>query len=585
MSWPYLLGKTPSIVTSRLTGLVLQSGTLLAIASLLKPREVFGPAGAALLIASIYLGAQSSADFVHYSSELVSLALLSGVAAILTGIQSSRPAPWRWGLCGVLVACLPLAKLQSSVLAALLGSVCLARLAIEAWRSRAAVANAIAFTIGICMPIVALVLPPFWVGEGQAVIEGYVLLGAGYAGMRSLTLFQVFGFYIGLMAQLFLCTLAFRSRAHSRETRRDLYWLAVGLWPALFLTVWLPGRNFAHYCQYFVVGLPLAIGLAERALPRPAGRPPWIVNASALTAVIVSGLGVQGLAVQAWKAHEDVKLNDRFATTAGVSSRDLYAWTGATDRDSLLMWGWEPQLTAYAGLKSADRAAHAEYMIRANRGREYFRSRLIRDIKDNLPALVLDTVKPGYFFENDPGFDWKRSGLDSFPALNALVRDRYERISGATGCASLYLRDDLVPAWRSAEVELSSSIPQLVTGAMSEKCGEWWAPEPYKGAVALLSPARAEPLSEVWILASRGGRDRDRGTTSVRLTFVTPGGDREQRLVRLLDYPRWTVVQCTKNDAVAQIEVESLTFVGSGPAIAGVKAFRPSRVPHEKRTF
>ena len=45
-------------------------------------------------------------------------------------------------------------------------------------------------------------------------------------------------------------------------------------------------------------------------------------------------------------------------------------------------------------------------------------------------------------------------------------------------------------------------------------------------------------------------------------------------LVRLHDYPDWTVVAPPDSGPIARIEIESLDFVGKGPAIAAVKAFR-----------
>ena len=47
-----------------------------------------------------------------------------------------------------------------------------------------------------------------------------------------------------------------------------------------------------------------------------------------------------------------------------------------------------------------------------------------------------------------------------------------------------------------------------------------------------------------------------------------------EKVVRLHDYPDWTVVAPPDSGPIARIEIESLDFVGKGPAIAAVKAFR-----------
>ncbi len=51
-------------------------------------------------------------------------------------------------------------------------------------------------------------------------------------------------------------------------------------------------------------------------------------------------------------------------------------------------------------------------------------------------------------------------------------------------------------------------------------------------------------------------------------------GSQSEKVVRLHDYPDWTVVAPPDSGSIARIEIESLDFVGKGPAIAAVKAFR-----------
>ena len=62
---------------------------------------------------------------------------------------------------------------------------------------------------------------------------------------------------------------------------------------------------------------------------------------------------------------------------------------------------------------------------------------------------------------------------------------------------------------------------------------------------------------------------RERGSR-----FISASGGRGQKIVRLHDYPDWTVVAPPDSGPIARIEIESLDFVGKGPAIAAVKAFR-----------
>ena len=174
------------------------------------------------------------------------------------------------------------------------------------------------------------------------------------------------------------------------------------------------------------------------------------------------------------------------------------------------MWGWEPELTAYAGLRSADRASIGEYLIRPNNGRAYFRDRLLKDLPRTNPAIVIDAVREPYYFNNYVDYVPKTANLRSFPELYSIVSGDYDQVSGDDRCAAIYLRRDKAAALRAAEIPLQSSVPALVTSAGTEKCGDWWAPEsPNATAELTVEPARS--ITELWILASRGGVG-ERGT-------------------------------------------------------------------------
>ena len=117
---------------------------------------------------------------------------------------------------------------------------------------------------------------------------------------------------------------------------------------------------------------------------------------------------------------------------------------------------------------------------------------------------MIDAAREGYFFNNDPNYKPEAATLESFPELYAIVSRDYEQIAGNERCAAIYLRRDKVAALRAAEIPLQSSPPVLVTSSGTEKCGDWWAPEP-PNATAELTVEPAQPVAELWVLASGGG--------------------------------------------------------------------------------
>jgi hypothetical protein len=257
-------------------------------------------------------------------------------------------------------------------------------------------------------------------------------------------------------------------------------------------------------------------------------------------------------------------------------ARSLFDWTGANRQDSILMWGWQPELTAYSGLRPAGRAAHTEYLIRPNPGRDYFRERLLRDIAIAEPLLVVDSVRPGYFFANYNDFSPATSSITSFPSLSDIVQRDYEAIGRRTDCAGVYLRRDKAAAWHRAEITLDSDASALVDNSITERCHDWWAPEGAGETTVTVHLRKPEPVEEVWLLASRGGEKRDRGTTRVHVDFVDDDGTRTSEEVDLFDYPRWTVVWPRHGGRMQDIVITTRAHVGSGAALNEVKAFRVS---------
>ena len=571
ISWPYLFGFAPSIFTSRLTGLLLQSGALLGVAKLIRPADVFGFGTAAVLTMATFLALSTNVNYLHYSSEALSLVLIVLFCIVFIKLDGAPQSAWRWALCGLIATSLPLAKMQSAPFCLLFHAACAGRLLFDLRRGRASWGQAFAYMAGGVLPALVLIAPLFLVGEQQAVLTGYFGLAYGYHGTRAFYIFRKIMPLILVMAGLMAAILARRSDFN--RARWDVLFLSLGLWLATFLSMWLPGRNFFHYRLYAFVALPLAVVLAQNSLPLVPGKPRALIPLLApVAALIIFMLPARQRAVAT------AALESAFASGGAADrSRPLLAWAGVTPKDSLLMWGWEPGLTAYAGLKPADRASHAEYLIRPNSGRDYFRDRLLRDLgRDGKPALVLDTVRPGYIFNNYPDYKPETSDLRSFPSLYDIVLANYDQIGGVANanCPAVYLRRDLVDAWRSVEIPLRGSAAALVDGSITENCGDWWTPDKAADTAPDLFLDQPEPVRELWILASRGGPTRDRGTTRVKVRFTTPTGDQIEEVAHLFDYPLWTVISNPDGRAISHITIDTLDYVGAGPALNEVKAFR-----------
>jgi hypothetical protein len=588
ISWPILFGRIPTIATSRLTGFVFESLCFLGMASILRREEIFSLGSAAILSAVVSTTFPADPNYMFYSSEIVSLTLIVGASALLAFAPDTFSAGPRLAFCGFLASCLPFAKIQSAPFFVLLHSVCLMRLVLGVRLARVNATDILGYILASVLPALLLVGPLFLVGEQDAFFKGYLGLASGYGGQRSMDLFRpALRFTLVMATLLITISLRYWDREVREHSRPDLLVLSWGLWPAVFLAIWLPGRTFLHYFLFALFCLPLTVLLAQRSMPSLTARASLVrlltFIAIPLLALTPSNPFREGGMRAAIRA---ARMDMAFAPgNFELKPRPLLAWTGAVPgRDTMFVWGWEPELTAYALMSSADRAAEAEYLIRPNNERDYFRSRLLKDLARSNPAIVIDAVRPGAFFSNYPELaDPSKSALKSFPELDAMVKRDYELVAGDDSrCPAIYLRRDKANALRSVEIPLRSSIPTLVQGPGTEECGDWWAPDSAL-ETAEITVEPPQPIGELWILASRGGAARvtytipdRRGSPRLRVTFVALGGARSERVVQLYDYPNWTVVTPPTPGLTSKIEIETLEFVGKGPALAWVKAFKAS---------
>ncbi len=580
IAWPILFGLTPTVLTSRLTAFVIQSLTLLGMTTFLRRGEAASPGTAALVAAAAWVALETHAMVLGYESETLPVALMVIFCAVYAGLRADAPPGPRLAVCGLIAVALPFAKMQAAPFALVFQAVCLFRLATD-WRAgRAGAADVALWLAGGGAPLVLLVAPLFLVGEQDAFLKGYLGLTASYRGVEPLNLFRNASGTIAVMAVLW-AAVVIRRRAPSirRQARLDLLLLSAGLWPAALFAVWKPGHNFYHYLLFAVFGLSLSVLLAQYAFP--VARPRLSIGLRIASGVVLVGLSSAGFLRAEFVRHAsplDLYRKgalDRAFPAPGRNARPLFAWTGAEAPETMLSWGYEPEYTAFSGMKSAERAAEGEYEIRPNAGRDYFRARLLRDLARSNPALVLDAGRRDYSFTDlYPDFDprTERWDIASFPALEQFVAANYDLVAGGGRCAGLYLRKDKAAALRAAEVPLRSAVPALTDGPATERCDDWWAPD-RSDATAVLEPTTPAPVKEVWVLSSRGGKARRRGTTRAALAFVGASGIRAERAAPLYEYPNWTVIEAPDVGPLARIEVRSLAAVGEGPALAGVRAF------------
>ncbi len=116
--------------------------------------------------------------------------------------------------------------------------------------------------------------------------------------------------------------------------------------------------------------------------------------------------------------------------------------------------------------------------------------------------------------------------------------------------------------------------PDLADDKVAERADDWLDFD--ASAPIDLRLNAPEPIQEIWVLASRGGPGRQRGSTRIALDLQTADGVRHID-VALFGYPGWTVIPVDNVAPVISFKVTSTESVGAGPALNEIKAFRTRR--------
>ncbi len=444
--WPlHFLGLPFDYFSARLTGLLLVWLALLACHRLLAAWST--PAVAALLIlpGAVFFAAATDWDFVHYSSEHTSLALMA-LAAL--GLLSPPQTSQRLGWAGAFAAgLLPWAKLQSLPLAAALvgwklWTIASGRETSSRDRQRQAAGLLLAAAIPSLMVMAAVTIT----GQLEPFVRGYILQNIHYVGDQ-VPLTTVIGSLVELSmhtghfpaylgGSLVIIALAGALGIKIRR-RPDHFFISSGLLTAAAVVgVITPGRDFLHYLLLIPLPLTLWMGATVGAWWLEPGR--TRIRRGVTAAVLTLGV-LPPLAFRMTQPAPAMvgRLTDDWRWPHSLPGAVVRAYSGPDD--PLAVWGWDASFYVESGRPQATRDAHTQWSMVPSPQRDHHRQRYLDDFKQSEPLFFIDAVGPGQEFYPDRS----RDGHESFPALATHVRDHYELLFDP-GTVRIYRRTDSV---------------------------------------------------------------------------------------------------------------------------------------------
>lgn len=448
---PRLLGGEIDWTSIRFMGLVCVFGTVGFTYGALRELggEALGRAGA-LPLAFFYMFVVSF-SLLHYSSEHFPVMLTSGGIFFAAKLAYAEGLRLRWLVAaGACFGAIPFSKLQPAPLGGLGGLFLLAVVLDRTRHERKVRGRALGIwaAAGLCVPGVML----FLALAGGALGDFFT----SYVGM--LTTFKEKGHPASAISGLLRsdqqasalaigCFLAggvmivMNSMRQGRvlwSFRRPLIWVLVYLGMAVFCVMW-SGKNFPHYFLFWAHPLALCLGVlaAEtsgcvvRGAPSPGGeeqtaagrnRMAWLCIAPVLAAQLTQLYDVAPAHphIGRIKAYLEVE-QDRVV-------QGILQMAGPEDR--MTIWGMTPSYHVDTGIPPGTRDAIAQMQILPTSKLSYYRERFLRDFKESMPKVFVDTDSPYLMMTGGSYVPYKelpQHGHEAFPELAALIRDRYTK--------------------------------------------------------------------------------------------------------------------------------------------------------------
>jgi hypothetical protein len=596
LMWPFLFGRDTGFAVAHMTAIALLAVTWLCLMSALRsaPREVRVFLGGATVL---FLGATSIFDFLEFSSELVPCALIMFAAATAFAAADERVPLARTLAAGFCLGAVPFAKLQALPLAATIGLVLLAQTSrSRSWRA------ALLLAASSCLPAARILTPlaaagglyDFWMsyiannfeyskeGWGKLAPTGPVPAQI-VALMKIVHPREIMAYLSGLIGLYAVCAVLIFVRPRFRAgswrltvSRPDVVRCSLGalILVAGVLTAALPARPFPHYAYFMIwpatlfAGSFWALARAKEPLFGGAQHLTW-----ALGVLLVTGNAVvaaSGARADLWRRIGG--LNDPAATfhAEGLlpASPDM--------RGQLLVWGWASQLYVWSGWAPTTRDAITYSQIWPTPTRDYYRGRMMADLRKDPPDYVIDAVVPGSF-----GFELlQMAGIASFPDLAQFVSEKYTPVSQAgpgTSCPHVYARSEVAAelALRYvAPVRLSvpaGSVP--ADAAAFETCLDLTAPAGGTDEITL-DLGQPQEISAVEIVNTPGSLSVVATRFKATVRAFAHGLPTMEKTVVAPPYPR-PVIVATGGVVADKIEIAVEGPSETGGALTHIRLVRP----------
>jgi hypothetical protein len=434
LTLPALFGAPLGFFSARVTGLCLIAGAVCALYYAVK--WIYGTTVARLSITPpvLLLSLTKTLDFVHYSSEHLSIFLTTvALAAAVFLASGTGSKAYRLIACAIGGLCLgstPFAKLQASPMAlAVLVSFAAALFISRPQPQVNRKLEVFALVAALFAVPVAILICLCVTGTLRDAIIPYYSMAVDYIGSRpplGISYFFVSAedytiFLVGSLVVILAAGGALYSRIHLDRISLWATLSSILLTLAAIFAIYQAHRPFPHYLLFSIVPVSFCVanvlGLG-RYLVAQTGR-------GTLARILFVMLFLIPLGIATLESANDFNPQAIIPKRGPVTAILRYAKPG----DRLVVWGWKPEYYVQTNTIMSTRDHSIERLLIQTPYREYFRERFLSDLRAHPPRVFVDAVAPGAFAY----YDRALHGIESFPAVEAFVREHYteqEEVAG-----------------------------------------------------------------------------------------------------------------------------------------------------------
>jgi hypothetical protein len=452
---PGLVGLPYDFITARLMACLL---VLVNLYFFYKTARLWaGDASArlTLLSAVFVVGMTYNADFLHYSSELLAVALLSAGSYLYARqtTQLNSPPLWLLLVLGFVLGMVPFAKLQGVPAGITTGVFA----ALDLWqRPGSTIQQRAGRTLALIVG--GILFPSLFLGAVAASgkLSDFLAfyIGGNLSYQFGNTLLQRTGTslmafrrhsdeFLGLVLLTGLISVGAIWRAiHVGEWPRRLY-MPLGFVLTLLLTnlyaTVQPGTGFIHYLQFLLnpVLLLSAIGLSV-LLPVSGGRSGWFIAVMGLLLVGKTTLGLWWHRPQQPGRYPVYTAGSwRLTVSPVVQQIGRYARPG----EPLAVWGWRNDYYIQAQMPQGTAENHPVRCMIAGPLRATYRSRYLNDLNRTRPPVFVDALEKTRLAM----VDTDQQPYENYAPLRAYIATHYQ-LTDSLDNNRIYVRRDRLAA-------------------------------------------------------------------------------------------------------------------------------------------